>query len=270
MINRIIIIFWIYNFTLIKGESFDEYNRFANQLYEEKEYFRAITEYKRLNSFFPDNPNYIQNKIMIVNCYYNAGHLIEAISELKELNIIYPKYFNFIYREAKILNEISHYFESNEIIQNNLNKFKQVQNDSLIYLSAINLFRLQKIDDSKEVLDKIINSSSLYYVAQETKTYISNYDKLRFKNRKYAGYLNLVIPGSGYFYLGMEQTALATFFIESLFIGILNKSLQNNTTGTSMLTGFLFSGIHLGATYGAVEQADKLNKNIFKEFCNGL
>ena len=59
--------------------------RFANQLMQKKEYYRAITEYNRINSYFPNNSDYIENLGNIAKCYSEGGHYPESINTYKDM-----------------------------------------------------------------------------------------------------------------------------------------------------------------------------------------
>jgi hypothetical protein len=42
----------------------------------EGEYYRAITEFKRINNYFPNDKSYLNNMQKIADCYELGGHSI--------------------------------------------------------------------------------------------------------------------------------------------------------------------------------------------------
>ena len=265
MIRKFCNIWFIY-FSIIYSQDIEQLNEFANSLYENKEYYRAITEYKRINSYYPDNENLIANKIRIANCYYEAGHKIESVEIYKGITTLFPENFESVYNSAEIFSELSYFQESNEIILENIRNFSFNKKDSLNYLYASNSIKQKNIAIAKDLLSSIDENSIVYQKAQKANILLDNYNTLKTKDRKIAGILNFTFPGLGYLYIEMPQTAISTFFLESLLLLVLNNSFEQKTSGTSMLTGFLLTGIHLGATYGSIEQADKYNKMVYIKF----
>ena len=252
--------------SFIHTQSLENLNSFANILYEKKEYFRAITEFKRINSYYPDNKNFIKNKITIANCFYKAGHPIEAVSVYKEIFNTFPNHWGSVYSSAEILSEISYFYESNTLIESQIINFTGIKKDSLLYLNAFNCIKQKNIDNARILLDSIGEKSVLFPKSQQAKTLLEQYNELDYKSRKIAGILNLFIPGAGYLYAGMPQTGISTFLLEYLLIHIWNNSQKQKTTGTSLLTGFFFTGIHLGSVYGSLHQTDKKNKKLFLDY----
>ena len=81
--------------------------------------------------------------------------------------------------------------------------------------------------------------------------------------------MNLLFPGSGYAYLKMPQTALATFITLSLFGYTTHKSIESSNSFGSTFGGILFSGFYIGSIYGANQNAAKkrnlkLESEVFK------
>ena len=267
MNNKIFLLSILFS-SSIYTQSIENLNSFSNMLYEKKEYFRAITEFKRINSYYPDNKNFIKNKISIAICFYKAGHPIEAVSVYKEIFNTFPNHWESVYSSAEILSEISYFYESNTLIESQIKNFSGIKKDSLLYLNAFNCIKQKKIDNARILLDSIDEKSILFSKSQQAKTLLDQYNDLDYKNRKLAGILNLFIPGAGYLYTGMRQTGISTFLLEYFLIHIWTNSHKQKTTGTSLLTGFVFTGIHLGAVYGSLQQTDKKNKKLFLDYSN--
>lgn len=58
---------------------------FADHLYETRDYFRAISEYKRFVYLFPDEPRVGQANFRIGLCYQKSGNLENAIHAFREI-----------------------------------------------------------------------------------------------------------------------------------------------------------------------------------------
>ena len=112
--------------------------KFADQLMQNDEYYRAITEYKRINSYFPDNTNYINNISNISRCYYLADHYVESIDSYKNILKIEPKNKDAIFNVIKTYSQISYFYESNDEIEKYLYDFDGRERDELLLYSAYN------------------------------------------------------------------------------------------------------------------------------------
>ena len=80
--NKILFLF-LFGFTLSLFTQINDYEKqkyFSLELMSDQEYYRAITELKRINSYFPENNEYIENLHLIAKCYELGEHKIEAIN----------------------------------------------------------------------------------------------------------------------------------------------------------------------------------------------
>ncbi len=70
----IIYLFLTINF--VNAYEVDKLTNFAQNLMNEGEYYRAITEFKRINNYFPNDKSYLNNMQKIADCYELGGHSI--------------------------------------------------------------------------------------------------------------------------------------------------------------------------------------------------
>ncbi len=259
--------FIIVTFLLLSNlvaQDFKQLQSFAQQLKSEGEYFRAITEYKRVNNYFPKNENYLSNLKEIADCYILGGHKLEAINEYN--NILQANRLDKLanFQIAKLLHELAHYYESNEHIFNYIEHFNDSFKDTLMLIAGINYVYLKDFVKAKNSFEMIPDTSSLF---STKKLYISYLDTIpRIKNRKMAGVLNLLIPGSGYIYTEKFETGIATFVTNSLFATLCYKSVKADENNSAVLSGLVFTGFHLGSVSGAKQSADNWNKLKHKEY----
>lgn len=262
LINYLIITFLILG--SIYAQDVQQLQSFADKLKSEGEYFRAITEYKRINNYFPQNENYFLNIQEIADCYILGGYKLEAINEYNKILKVdeLDKFANF--QIAKLLHELAHFYESNEHIFNHIENFNDSFKDTLILMSGINYVYLKDFVNAKNSFEMISATSPLF----STKTlYISYLDTIPIrKNRRIAGALNLLIPGSGYIYTEKFETGIATFVTNTLFATLFYKSIKAGENNSAVISGLVFTGFYVGSVSGAKQSADNWNKLRHKEY----
>ena len=99
-------------------------------------------------------------------------------------------------------------------------------------------------------------SASPIYLSQQGK-------QLKLRSPEVAGLLS-VIPGLGYYYNGYKQTALSSFFVNSLFIWAANQSFSNGNDGLGTLIGVFGIGFYSGNIYGSIMSAKETNRQIIQ------
>ncbi len=259
----------IYTFILISSLKAQDYNQlisFAEQLKSDGDYYRAITEYKRVISYYPQSLNRLSIVKIIADCYNLAGHKLEAINEYKRVVKIdkTDKFANL--RIASLFHEIGYYYESNDYILNHINNFSDSFRDTLWLISGINCVYLKDFAEAKRSFEHISDNNSLYETKILYNDYLSTVPKT--KNRKLAGTLNFFIPGSGYIYSGKLETGIATFITNTLFGTLFYNSIKNGENNSAIFSGLVFTGFHLGSVSGAKQSSDNWNKLMHKEYAS--
>ncbi|MEA2095619.1 MAG: hypothetical protein U9P73_02850 [Candidatus Cloacimonadota bacterium] len=248
-------------FSCLSSQDIKKTNVFANQLMQEGEYYRAITEYKRINSYFPNNNGYTQNLINIAKCYMLADHKIEAINSYKNVLNFEPNNEEAIFSIITTYTQLSYFYESNNEIENHLHKFKEENKDKLLIYSSLNYIHLGKYNEAMKRLDSIENVLYQKKSKEFKKTILSN-TPLMFKNKSTAIITGILIPGGGYFYTKRYQTGFASLVVNSLLFYMTYDCFQNDKKGLGVMSGVFFTSFYLGSIYGSIQIVDNYNKEI--------
>ena len=252
-----------------QNHDWESIEKVALKLYEEKKFDLAVIEFKRANVLYPNNKNYIINQEKIADSYRRMGFFVESINEYKKVLEIDEKYWNSIFEISYTYQLINNFSESNSFIIKSLDYYEESKYDSLIYLKATNHFGLMEIDSAifyfSKVKDKIIYEKSMNSIE-----IIEEFQLLQLSSPKLAKYLNFLFPGLGYLYLGMPQTSVATFVVESLFLYSTVITYRNNYIIGSLFGGLFFSGFYLGSIYGAEQFAHRKNKELHRNYFEKL
>lgn len=249
----------------IKNNNQSNDDALANKFFNERKYQLALIEYERLLLNNTSKPLIMKYRTKVAQSYERNGQRLEAINEYKKLLQIEEKNFSSILKVALLYQDIYYFYESNQFILNKLNSFDNHQLDTLKYLLSINYYALSEEEKSLKILDEINTLSESSLVKKNILNLKRSLPISPFK----ASLMNLFIPGSGYAYLKMPQTAIATFLTLSLFGYTTHKSLEQSNVFGSTFGGILFSGFYIGSIYGASQNARKktnlkLESELFK------
>jgi TM2 domain-containing membrane protein YozV len=233
--------------------------KFANFLYCDCDYSRAIAEFEKYLTFH--NNDTVIFKIGL--SYSNLGNIDNAVSSFKrlfsepifsdearletaklnfrnkrysELNMITfnPEYISSrYYPSIKILNNISILFENNPAVGSNLNDF-------------VNIFP----ESARE----------------EMKTFFMSKVNPPYKSPVFAAVLSAIIPGAGKIYTGFYGDGITAFVLT----GILAYTSYSNFKADHIFRGWLFGGLtgvfYLGNIYGSAVSAQIHNAEVDLNF----
>ena len=210
---------------------------YADFLFQEKEYYRAITEYKKFLFFYPQSHQTEYASIQIGKSYMAGGNIEEALKYWSTLSIE-----NF--RDEKKLQILL---------------FHSV---AWFDLDAQRIFHYRKENIEKGVA--LLHGISQRYPQAN---FYANFEKewrekrqvLTQKSPITAGVLSALIPGSGSAYVGRYQEMVYTFFFTSLFYWATLDAQNADNNSATYFFGFITGAFYLGNIYTAVNSTYKFN-----------
>jgi TM2 domain-containing membrane protein YozV len=231
---------------------------FADHLFCEGDYLRAIEQYELLdNALFDDT---IQFKIMLgyseLNLYQYSNEIFNSINEK---SIFYPDAYLLTLKNKMIT-------KSRISDARSIQSFNPVQMKNFRKLTAISLLYEDEFKISKKDFlsafdgDELIAVSSFYDFKVDP----------QYKSPALAGTLSAIIPGSGKMYVGEWGDGLTALVVTSLFAFLAYDNFQaDHQTRAWIFTG-LGAFFYAGNIYGSIASAQVFNARIDFEFNNGL
>ncbi len=212
---------------------------YATYLYKNGEYYRAITEYKRLIFFFPKSQWNDAAELQIGRSYMAGGRLNDAIT----------------YWETRL--------DTGNLKDDKLNNIRLLLGISLLDLDQTDIFKFREanIDKALKLFNKLDSEfpESRYFKDFSREWQNRNLDK---KTPWLAGTLSAIIPGAGSFYTGRYLEGTYAFFLTGLFYLATRDAITNKDNELSILFGLLTVSFYGGSIYTAVNGAHKLNNKI--------
>ena len=264
---KIIISFFIM-LPVIYGGGIDESEniiKVADEFYKKNQFDFAIIEYERANLLYPKNAMFISNQERIAECYFKKGYFIESIKVHQSILDVKNNYLNSVLKISHSYQMMNQYRKSNSLINEYSDNFSGSKFDTLQIIKSSNYFALMKLDSAKFILKKI-SDKKLEMKVNKNIRIIKEFEQNTFKNPKLAKSLNIIFPGLGYLYIGLPETAVATFVVESLFLYSTIMTYQNNYSIGTLFGGLFFTGFYFGSVYGAEQFAIKKKKRILLKY----
>jgi len=243
-------------------ESIAQMRNFASELMDKGEYYRAITEFMRINSYYPDNSYYIENMLMIARIYSSNDYKLEAINEYRKIN---EKCDNWEakYQIPKLFFDLRNFTDSEKNIDLSV-CHNTSQRDSMLILLSLNKIFQYKLEEARITLSQIKENQ----IAVKYLSIIDTDSPIKFKSRKKAALMGLFFPGSGYIYTQKPQTGVSALFFNGLLGYATYDCFKNNKQGIGYVAGLFTLSFHLGSVYGSIQSVNQYNERKLIEFTN--
>lgn len=232
--------------------------KFADHLFCEGDYLRAIEQYELLeNQFLNDT---IQFKIMLgyseLNLYQSSYHIFNTVSTqskfFPDAYLLSMKNELLIVLKSLPINDKLSFNKEYTERMNKLTLFSKLYDDNI----SIQKERFIEPFDEDEK-----QTVSMFYDLKTNPPY---------KSPALAGVLSAIIPGSGKMYLSEWGDGITALVVTSLFAFLAYDNFRaDHQTRAWIFTG-LGAFFYAGNIYGSIASAQIFNARIDFEFSNGL
>lgn len=227
---------------------------FAKQL----DLYRAVSTFKRARILVsPDSSRLLEIDYLICLCYYLGKKYGEMLSYFEQSELPFMDASFAAYQDLLIL-----------LYESYLEVDEKEKAEHILYL-------IQKKDPKQA--EKLHLSATLIHgdipalqkMAKEPaycpflSPLLSQYHYQK-KSVFLAQTFNAVIPGAGYYYVGLKRTAFTAFVMNSLFIYASYYFFQHGPLAAAILTTSFEMGWYFGGIYGAGERAKIYNERLYE------
>ena len=246
---------------------------FAEALFTEGDYYRAITEYKRFIFYFPKNELIEKSTFRIGESYFRAKRLDEAINTFALFTIHYPQSSmstEALYLKGMAEKQLKHYSDSlstfQEIIRSKSNDFS----DKAIYQIALIMMEKEEWQEARKTFILVPKNSPLSESANIMYSSLGNIDDIPQKSPAVAGTLAAILPGAGHLYTERPRDALVAFLLNVAFIVAAVELFHHENYVAGGIVTFFEIGWYTGNIYSAASSAHKYNKRNKEDFIRHL
>jgi len=256
----------------------DRQFQFAEQLFAEEKYFRAIGEYERFIYFFPDDERIPQARYRIGLAYFNSEKYQEAITAFRELvdtdsgeplslkNPITRAYF----RISEAYLKLNAPGQASATLRNLvlLTESSEVEDEAL-YRTGWIFLEAGAWDRSAAFFEQISEENRQEYRLQTLSEEMRRVGDIPRKNPRLAGILS-IIPGAGYLYGERYRDALTAFLLNGGLMASAYFAFDNENPALGAVISFVELGFYTGQFYGAVSSVHKYNRDQTRRFIDYL
>lgn len=232
--------------------------KFADHLFCEKDYLRALEQYQLLPDQLMNDS--IDFKLMIgyskINLYNESNRIFERINTESKL---YPDCYLLSIKNKMLLKpEVLNYPVDNKFSESQLKSFSRLMMISELYSD-------KPITDEADFIDAFDKDD------EQELSFLYEYKfNPPYKSPVTAGIMSAIIPGSGKMYVGEWGDAITALVVTSLFAFLAYDNFKaDHNTRAWIFTG-LGAFFYAGNIYGSIASAQIFNARIEFEFNNGL
>lgn len=248
--------------------------QFAEYLYSQKEYYRAITEYMRLHFNTTDSLKEDEYLRKIGLCYYydsNYDGYEQFLTDNRQS-------FNsnlLIKTEMELLLGKIYYYQQK--YQKAISTFEWISIDNkhplyneLQFCAGLSYVRLFQWENAIKYFDKVNPVSDRGNISKTLCDSLIKVHSLSTRQPWIAGTLSSVVPGAGYIYSDRTATGVASFLVNGLLFWAGYDAVKNESYGLASALGFFGMGWYIGNINGSVKAANEYNFNARNDFLDKL
>jgi len=236
---------------------------FADYLFSQQEYFRAIGEYERFIFLYPDDFQAPNAALRIVQCYFRGKRWQQAVEAADSFLRRYPK--SSLEWEARFLKARSFAElgkgekardEYRAVIADRPGRSLEAEAWYLIGLSYAKEGRWLEADEALRLVE---SSDSLYGAAKEVQQIVAEESQAKGKDPALAGFLAAILPGAGHFYCGRPRDGTLALVFTGAFGFATYEAFNQGHEGVGVGLAVVTAAFYGGNIYSAVNVAHKYN-----------
>ncbi|MGD8705217.1 MAG: tetratricopeptide repeat protein, partial [Syntrophobacterales bacterium] len=223
---------------------------FAGHLYQEQDFYRALSEYQRFLFLFPTDPRVPKAELQIGRCYRREGKFQKAFSHLIRLHnrrAEEPVGRQALLEMVAIREEQGRYPEAIYWAQQFIERYPDYAEIDAVY---VHLAWLQidsgKFEEAIATLELLPPESTHYPRARSLQQALKQRPETVKKSPAVAGTLSAVLPGAGHLYTGRPGQAASSFLLNALFIAGAVIAFQNDSPVLGGILVFFELGWYTG------------------------
>lgn len=241
----------------------DSVYRFGLALETDGEYYRAVSEFKRVLHYWPDSPQAMGSRYHIGMSYLEGRRYEDAVSHFQALLYLKPGSSWEIPARyglgAAFYAQTRYDFALKEVTWlEDRTDDPSFRHD--LVLSEI-WCHLRKRDPAAAAAaaDRLPDTADGSATRSDLRTILDDLTRWRPRKPWLAGIMSAVVPGSGQMYAGRWRDGVISFVINGLFITGCVSALRSDRTEVGVLLGVLEMGWYSANIYNAMNDAHKMN-----------
>jgi len=243
---------------------------------EDGDYYRAVTEYKKLTILFPESGLLSAAYYKIGMAYYRGQDYANAIKGFEKVRRLYKSdYFSSAaFYEGLSYSKLGQYEAAEGAFERA--KFYDAAHEDAANAQnglALNAFELNNPEGSRREFEDFLKNypdDDRSPVIRSSFSLIDEYETRSRKSPVLAGTLSAVLPGSGQVYAEHYRNGLMAFVVNGLFIAGTVLAIKEENYPLAAIVGGVGLPFYIGNIYGAANAARKWNVSLTKKYKDEL
>jgi len=247
---------------------------FAEALFHNGDYFRAITEYKRFLFLFPTDVRAGRVQLQIGLSYQrgqqweDARQTFEAIAQQHADAAIRAE---AAYRVGETSFQQGRYAQAIMDLRPVAERYRPTPiGEQAWYLLGWSYLRARQWPAAAQTFAAIDTTSPLFPSSRALAEAAREGEDLPRKSPALAGLMSALIPGTGHFYMGRWRDGTVALLLNAAFLAGGLEALSDGNEAAAGLLLFFEAAWYGGAIYGAVNAAQKYNLDLEERWLQGL
>lgn len=238
------------------------------------DYYRAVTEYKRLLILFPDSSRADIAMFKMGMAYYQGEEYESANKTFASISSRYPKSKfagRAAYQQGLCLMKLGKPDKAAELFSAAAGTAPEKKGDerAAVFGVAMSSIDRNNLAAGRSALEQFVSNNPEDPAVPRAIAAIDLLDRNLnppHKSALLAGTMSAILPGSGQFYAGRYGDAFTSLLLNGLFIAGTVVAAQNENYALAGVTGLIGLPFYIGNIYGGANAATKWNMGIRKDF----
>jgi len=247
---------------------------FAEALFHDGDYFRAITEYKRFLFLYPSDMRAGRVQLQIGLSYQRGQQWEDARKTFEEIAQHHPEAdigAEAAYRVGETSFEQGRYVQAIADLRPVAERYRHTPiGERARYLLGWSYLRARQWPEASQTFATIDATSPLFSSSRALADAARAGEELPRKSPALAGLMSAVIPGTGHFYTGRWRDGTVALLLNGAFLAAGLEAVSAGNEAAAGLLLFFEAAWYSGAVYGAVNAAQKYNLDLEEGWLQGL
>jgi tetratricopeptide (TPR) repeat protein len=242
---------------------------FAENLLQNHDYFRAVTEFKRLLFLYPSGTRTDEANYLLGTAHFLIKSYKEAIFHWEGVlrqtpNTPFKEEIQF--KTGRAYWELGQEDKAMLLWEKILQEGRSSERSSAARAILWGLAKQKRYDPARLLLK---NAPLIDSEKDAHEAFFQKAESLPYKSPTTAGTLAAILPGAGHWYLGRKQDAIIAFGVNALFAWAAVNTFQEGNNGLGALLGVIELAWYSGNIYSAVNSTHKFNRKLDTDFLEG-
>jgi hypothetical protein len=252
----------------------DQILGFADALFNEGDYFRAITEYKRFLFLHPADARSGRVQLQIGLSYQRGQQWDDARQTFEAIAQQHPD-LEIRAEAAYLIGETAfrqgRYAQAIADLRPVAERYGQTPiGERARYLLGWSYLRARQWLEASQTFATIDTASPLFPSSRALAEAAREGEHLPRKSPALAGFMSGIIPGTGHFYTGRWRDGTVALLLNGAFLAAGIEAVSAGNEAAAALLLFFEAAWYSGAIYGAVNAAHKYNLDLEERWLQGL